>query len=168
MLERAAQETGKDLLEKKARLATAESCTGGMIGAALTAIAGSSDWFERGYITYSNQAKHQDIGVPTTLIKRHGAVSEEVARAMAEGARKESGADFAVSVTGIAGPTGSSPAKPVGTVCFGWAGPQGTRAQTMLFQGDRQAVRLQSAAHALAGLKRMRRACARTALSASG
>ncbi|MCS6765800.1 MAG: CinA family protein [Candidatus Protistobacter heckmanni] len=153
MLERAAQETGKDLLEKKARLATAESCTGGMIGAALTAIAGSSDWFERGYITYSNQAKHQDIGVPTALIKRHGAVSEEVARAMAEGARKESGADFAVSVTGIAGPTGGSPAKPVGTVCFGWAGPQGTRTQTMLFQGDRQAVRLQSAAHALAGLR---------------
>ena len=134
-----------------ARMATAESCTGGLIAAACTSLAGSSDWFERGFVTYSNEAKTEMLGVPATLIAAHGAVSAELACAMAEGALVHSQASFAVSVTGIAGPGGGSIAKPVGTVWIGVAGPD-RKAVATLFQaaGDRAAIRHASVARALA------------------
>ncbi len=110
---------GQTLLEAGYRIVTAESCTGGLVAAAITAVAGSSDWFERGFVTYSNEAKCELLGVPRVLIDEHGAVSEPVARVMAEGALAHTPADCALSVTGIAGPGGGTPAKPVGTVCFG-------------------------------------------------
>ncbi|WP_457330509.1 CinA family protein, partial [Rhizobacter sp. P5_C2] len=109
------------LRQRGGSIATAESCTGGLIAAACTSVAGSSDWFERGFVTYSNEAKTQMLGVPAALIAQHGAVSEEVARAMAEGALRHSPARFAVAVTGIAGPGGAVPGKPVGTVWLAWA-----------------------------------------------
>ena len=125
-----------------ARMATAESCTGGLIAAACTSLAGSSDWFERGFVTYSNEAKTEMLGVPSTLIAAHGAVSAEVACAMAEGALACSRASFAVSVTGIAGPGGGSVAKPVGTVWIGVAGPgPAARAELLHFGGDRREIR---------------------------
>ena len=132
------------------KLAAAESCTGGMIAAACTAVAGSSDWFERGFVTYSNDAKIESIGVPAALIHAHGAVSAEVARAMAEGALRHSHADLAVAVTGIAGPTGATPGKPVGTVWLAIAQP-GRETQTELLNlgGDRAAVRSQTVQIAL-------------------
>jgi nicotinamide-nucleotide amidase len=134
-------------------VATAESCTGGLVAGALTEVAGSSAWFERGFVTYSNQAKNEMLDVPGDLIDDHGAVSEEVARAMAEGAIVNSRAQVAVSVTGIAGPTGGSPDKPVGTVCFAWAQMgRPVTSETKHFDGDRQAVRAQSVRHALGGL----------------
>ena len=111
----------KLLLSKQWKISTAESCTGGMISARFTDIAGSSDWFERGYVTYSNEAKVQDIGVPAELIAKHGAVSIAVAEAMARGTLAASKANIALSVTGVAGPTGGSLEKPVGFVCFAWA-----------------------------------------------
>jgi nicotinamide-nucleotide amidase len=131
-------------------LATAESCTGGLIAAALTAIAGSSDVVDRGFVTYSNSAKNQMIGVPMALIEAHGAVSEEVARAMSEGALARSHAAIAVSVTGVAGPGGGSADKPVGLVCFGLAQtakPAITERQ--VFPGDRAEIRAATVAHAL-------------------
>jgi len=130
-------------------LATAESCTGGLIAAALTAIAGSSDVVDRGFVTYSNEAKHQMIGVPLPLIETHGAVSEGVAAAMADGALARSRAAIAVSVTGVAGPGGGTPEKPVGLVCFGLA-RTGTPAVTErhVFPGDRTAIRAATVAHA--------------------
>lgn len=134
------------------KLATAESCTGGLIAAALTTLAGSSVWFERGWVTYSNAAKTEALGVDASLIAEHGAVSEAVAAAMASGARTLAGTDYALAVTGIAGPDGGSPDKPVGTVCFGWATPAHTHTDTQHFSGDRASVREQSVAHALAGL----------------
>ncbi len=135
------------------RLATAESCTGGLVAAAMTALAGSSDWFERGYVTYSNAAKTADLGVPAVLIAQVGAVSEAVARAMAQGARARSGASWAVALTGIAGPSGGGGDKPVGTVWIAWAGPQGeVSARCFRFAGDRAAVREQAVAAALEGL----------------
>ncbi len=134
------------------KLATAESCTGGLIAAALTALSGSSLWFERGWVTYSNTAKTEELGVSDRLIANQGAVSEDVAAAMAAGARTMAHVDYALSVTGIAGPDGGSPNKPIGTVCFGWATPTETRMETQHFTGDRQSVREQSVAHALAGL----------------
>jgi nicotinamide-nucleotide amidase len=148
-----AAQVGKRLEQKHFRLATAESCTGGWIAASVTAIAGSSAWFERGFVTYSNEAKHELLGVPEDLIQRHGAVSEPVALAMARGALQHSRAEVAVSVTGIAGPGGATPDKPVGTVCFSWAGP-GERhvARTCHFPGDREAVRRRSVEAALQGL----------------
>ena len=106
-------------------MATAESCTGGLIAGACTSLSGSSDWFDRGFVTYSNAAKAEMLGVPEALIDAHGAVSEPVARAMAAGAVARSAAQLAVAVTGVAGPTGGSAEKPVGTVWFGWATPQG-------------------------------------------
>ncbi|MDO9436788.1 CinA family protein [Hydrogenophaga sp.] len=133
-------------------MATAESCTGGLIAGACTDVSGSSDWFERGFITYSNAAKHELIGVPMALIEQHGAVSEPVARAMAEGALAHSPAQFAVAVTGVAGPTGGSADKPVGTVWFGWATPDGVFTEHQRFDGDRAAVRQATVRHALAGL----------------
>jgi nicotinamide-nucleotide amidase len=119
----------------------AESCTGGLVCATLTELAGSSEWFERGYITYSNQAKTECLDVPVDLIESHGAVSEQVAKAMAEGARINSGSNVAISITGIAGPSGGSAEKPVGTVCFGWATENQTLTKTMHFEGDRQMIR---------------------------
>ena len=130
-------------------LATAESCTGGLIAAALTAIAGSSDVVDRGFVTYSNEAKNQMIGVPMPLIEAHGAVSEDVARAMAAGALERSRADIAVSVTGVAGPGGGSADKPVGLVCFGLAQRgQPTASERVVFPGDRAAIRAATVAHA--------------------
>ncbi len=133
------------------RLATAESCTGGLIAAALTAIAGASDVVDRGFVTYSNAAKTELVGVPPELIARHGAVSEEVVRAMAEGALSRSHATIAVSVTGVAGPGGGSVEKPVGLVCFGLA-QRGLEVATAcrIFPGDRTAIRAATVAHAFA------------------
>ena len=137
------------------RIATAESCTGGLIVASLTAIAGSSDVVERGFVTYSNEAKHEQLGVPMELIIRHGAVSEAVAIAMVEGALAHSRADIAVSVTGIAGPGGATAAKPVGLVHLGCARRGGdVLHEQRVFSGDRTAVREQSVALAFAMIRR--------------
>jgi nicotinamide-nucleotide amidase len=134
-------------------LATAESCTGGGIAYAVTAIAGSSDVLDRGFVTYSNDAKIEMLGLDAATIGRHGAVSEAVALAMADGALRGSRADVAVAVTGIAGPGGGTPQKPVGTVCFAWATLDGAReARTLHLDGDRAAVRSASVAVALDGL----------------
>ena len=138
------------------QVALAESCTGGLVCATLTELAGSSNWFERGYITYSNQAKTECLGVPVELIESHGAVSEPVAKAMAEGAQRHAKVKVALSITGIAGPSGGSIEKPVGTVCFGWAiqsqGTVTTTCKTKLFTGNRQAVRQQATLFALTEL----------------
>ena len=140
------------LLERDWKLATAESCTGGLIAAACTAQSGSSAWFERGMVTYSNDAKSDMLGVAPALIEQHGAVSEAVVRAMAAGALQRSLAQVAVAVTGVAGPLGGSPAKPVGTVWFGWnvAGQLSTAVRH--FSGDRAAVRSATLVHALSHL----------------
>ena len=141
------------LRERGLHLAAAESCTGGLIAAACTSIAGSSDWFERGFVTYSNEAKTELLGVPAALITRHGAVSAEVARAMAEGALVHSQAELSVAVTGIAGPGGGAPGKPVGTVWLALA-RRGEVAQATLLQlsGSRSEVREQTVDHALQAL----------------
>jgi nicotinamide-nucleotide amidase len=143
------------LLSKKLLLATAESCTGGLIAAACTDLAGSSLWFERGFVSYSNAAKTELLGVPTNLIETHGAVSEPVVRAMVEGALRHSRAQVAVAVTGVAGPDGGSPDKPVGTVWFGWATPDGVVTDKRCFDGDRQHVREATVQHALLRLKQL-------------
>ena len=140
------------LLSRNWTVSLAESCTGGLVCATLTELAGSSEWFERGYITYSNEAKTECLGVPAQLIDAHGAVSEAVAKAMAEGARINSGSSVAISITGIAGPTGGSKEKPVGTVCFGWATENQTLTKTMCFDGDRQMIRQQATEFALSEL----------------
>lgn len=132
------------------KLATAESCTGGMVAAALTAIAGSSDVVERGFVTYSNQAKTELLGVPAALIETHGAVSAETAAAMAAGALARAPVDLAVSITGIAGPGGGSPEKPVGLVYFGMARKGGKPAtERQIFTGDRSAIRRAATLRAL-------------------
>ncbi|MBL0919512.1 MAG: CinA family protein [Hydrogenophaga sp.] len=133
-------------------MATAESCTGGLIAGACTELSGSSDWFERGFVSYSNLAKTELLGVSAELITTHGAVSEPVARAMATGAVERSGAGCAVAVTGVAGPTGGTPEKPVGTVWFAWCTPAGVFTERQCFNGDRAAVRRATVAHALGGL----------------
>ena len=133
-------------------MATAESCTGGLIAACCTSLSGSSDWFERGLVTYSNAAKADMLGVPAELITAHGAVSEEVARAMALGALAHSKAQVSLAVTGIAGPTGGSPDKPVGTVWFGWAVQGQAWTERLRFEDDRDAVRAATVEHALRGL----------------
>ncbi len=139
-------------------LATAESCTGGGVAHAVTAIAGSSEVFDRGFVTYSNGAKTGVLGVPAATIAGEGAVSEAVAAAMAEGALRSSGADVAVAVTGIAGPSGGTPEKPVGTVCFAWATRDGAReVRTRHFDGDRDAVRAASVRFAIEGVVRLAR-----------
>ena len=148
------------LLANNWKLALAESCTGGLVCAKLTELSGSSAWFERGYITYSNQAKVACLGVPAELIESQGAVSEAVAKAMAIGAQRSAGTNVGVSITGIAGPTGGSAEKPVGTVCFGWSinkqvGENLTICQTKLFLGDRTAIREQAAEYALTELLRL-------------
>lgn len=134
------------------QLATAESCTGGLIAAACTDLAGSSAWFERGFVSYSNQAKTELLGVPTELIQTQGAVSQEVAEAMASGALAHSRAHVAVAVTGVAGPGGGSATKPVGTVWLAWATPAGVFAELMHVPGDRAAVRQATVQRALQGL----------------
>lgn len=134
------------------KMSTAESCTGGMIAASCTDLAGSSAWFDRGFVTYANEAKSQMLGVPMDLISTHGAVSELVARAMALGAVYRSQAQVALAVTGVAGPTGGSPEKPTGTVWLAWCIEGVASAQLMHFDGDRQQVRLATTAHALQGL----------------
>jgi nicotinamide-nucleotide amidase len=140
------------LLQKQWMLASAESCTGGMVAAACTDLAGSSAWFERGFVTYSNAAKTQQLGVDAALIAQHGAVSEAVARAMAHGAVLHSKAQVALAITGVAGPAGGTLNKPVGTVCFAWATPQGLHSEVRHFEGDRAAVRQASTLHSLLGL----------------
>lgn len=135
-------------------LATAESCTGGLIAGACTDLSGSSNWFERGFVTYSNQAKTDLLDVPADLIEQHGAVSAEVARAMAQGALAHSRAQVSVAVTGVAGPTGGTADKPVGLVWFGFALPGQALCEPMRFTGDRASVRAATVAHALAGLLR--------------
>jgi nicotinamide-nucleotide amidase len=130
-------------------LATAESCTGGLIAAACTDLSGSSNWFERGFVTYSNAAKSESLGVDPALIAAHGAVSEVVGRAMAFGAVRHSHAQVSVAVTGVAGPTGGTPDKPVGTVWFGFQVDGRLSSETRRFDGDRAAVREATVLHAL-------------------
>lgn len=147
-----ATRAGELLLQHKLVATTAESCTGGGIAYAITEIAGSSSWFDRSFVTYSNTAKEAMLGVPAALLAQYGAVSEQVARAMAEGAIAHSQAQVALSTTGIAGPSGAVPGKPVGTVCFGWVVGQQVITETRHFDGDRQQVRLQSITHSLTRL----------------
>lgn len=152
-LEQLAIALGQQLAARGLRVATAESCTGGLVAAAITAIAGSSRWFDRGFITYSNEAKIEVLGVPQATLDEFGSVSEETARALAMGALQRSLADVSVAVTGIAGPAGGSPGKPVGMVCFGWAVPgTATTTTTRHFSGGREAVRQASVVAALEGL----------------
>jgi nicotinamide-nucleotide amidase len=143
------QELGDALRKASWTLATAESCTGGMIAARCTDLAGSSDWFERGFVTYSNAAKSDMLGVDPQLIVREGAVSEAVVRAMASGALKHSQSQVTVAVTGVAGPGGGSVGKPVGTVWFGWATPMVLVSEVQHFGGDRAQVRAATVEHAL-------------------
>ena len=138
-----------ELLKHSHLLATAESCSGGMIAAACTDLAGSSQWFERGFVTYSNAAKVEMLGVPAALIEQEGAVSEAVARAMADGALAHSQAHVSLAVTGVAGPTGGSEAKPVGTVWFAWCVNGETHSEMQHFAGDRAAIRAATVQYAL-------------------
>ncbi len=152
-LSRLAAELGARLLERGEVLATAESCTGGWVSMCVTAIAGSSNWFDRGFVTYSNSAKAEMLGVSKKTLVHHGAVSEPVVIEMASGALLRSQAQWALAISGVAGPAGGTPEKPVGTVCFAWAGPDGfAEAETCHFPGDREAVRRASVEHALRGL----------------
>lgn len=145
-----ARQLGEVLGAADQSLSLAESCTGGWIAKCLTDVAGSSGWFERGWVTYSNAAKSMDLGVPAELIAAEGAVSEPVVRAMAEGARARAGTDLALSVSGVAGPGGGTKAKPVGTVCFALANAfDGCKVTTRRFDGDRDGVRRASVAFAL-------------------
>ena len=142
-------ELGQRLRARGWRLASAESCTGGLIAAACTSVAGSSDWFERGFVTYSNEAKIDDADVPAATIAAHGAVSEAVAVAMAEGVLRHAPVQLAVAVTGIAGPGGATPDKPVGLVWLAWGTPGGVQAMRLQLAGDRSAVRRQTVQAAL-------------------
>ncbi len=149
---RLAAEVGLALKQSGQTVATAESCTGGGIAEALTRIAGSSAWFELGWVTYSNRAKQQELNIPAAAFKPGGAVSEAVVQKMAAGARAAASAGWAVAVSGIAGPDGGSPDKPVGTVWFAWEGPEGANTECCRFAGDREEVRQQTIIHALSGL----------------
>lgn len=149
-----AAQVGKALQDKGLILTTAESCTGGGVAQAITEIAGSSDWFDCGFVTYSNASKTKMLDVSAALMAQMGSVSEEVAGAMATGALGASNAHIALSTTGIAGPTGAVPGKPVGTVCFGWANADSVHTERLVFAGDRKAVREQSVIHVLQGLLR--------------
>jgi len=146
------QQLSAQLLQKEAVMATAESCTGGGIAQALTAVAGSSSWFDSGFVTYSNQAKHRMLGVPEAVIAAHGAVSEPVVKAMVQGAVAHSEASYAVAVSGVAGPGGGSVEKPVGTVWIAWGSGDQVEAVRFQFEGDRDAVREQTIDAALQGL----------------
>jgi nicotinamide-nucleotide amidase len=148
-----AERVGRALKSRNLMLVTAESCTGGWIAQAVTMVPGSSEWFERGYVTYTYISKREMLGVKGATLKAHGAVAEEVVREMAEGALKRSHAQLAVAVSGVAGPGGGTPGKPVGTVCFAWAAKgAASRAQTRRFPGGRDAVRRRSVEHALQGV----------------
>ncbi len=151
--EQLVQKLAARLKESNWSMATAESCTGGWIAKCCTDLAGSSGWFERGFVTYSNRAKQELLGVESSTLEREGAVSEATVIEMAEGARSRAGVQAALAVTGVAGPDGGTVEKPVGTVWFAWSllGCQ-SRSEVMLFQGDRDAVRRQTVAHALRGL----------------
>jgi len=146
------QKVGAALKERGLMLVTAESCTGGWVAMELTAIAGSSHWFERGYVTYSNAAKREELGVSEQTLRRHGAVSEETAREMAAGALQRGRGQVALAITGVAGPAGGSRDKPVGTVCFAWAHGGKISSETRRYDGDRESVRRQSVRHALHGV----------------
>lgn len=148
-----AEQLGAILLKRKLRCAVAESCTGGALAAAITDVPGSSQWFDRGFVTYTNPSKQELLGVPKQVITLHGAVSEETVRYMAEGAVARSDAFVSASISGIAGPSGGSIDKPVGTVWIAWAGDyQPTHAECFLFKGNRAAVREQAVKAALRGL----------------
>ncbi len=152
----AAQNLCDTLRDKKLSLATAESCTGGWVAKCLTDIAGSSNWFERGFVTYSNAAKHDMLGVSEEILMEYGAVSQQTVIAMVKGALHHSRADVALAITGIAGPGGGTAEKPVGLVWFGWASRDGQRQdEKMIFPGDRDAVRQQAVIHALNGMHAM-------------
>ena len=140
------------LIERRWRMATVESCTGGWIGKCCTDLAGSSAWFNGGLVTYSNAAQVRLSGVSEALIRQHGAVSKEVAAAMADGGAQALGAEVSVAVTGVAGPSGGSPDKPVGLVWFGWHIPGRTECESRLFTGNRDSIRQQTVAHALRSL----------------
>ena len=152
-LEALARQVGHALKQYGLMLATAESCTGGWVAQMVTSIAGSSEWFDRGFVTYTNVSKREMLGVKTTTLSRFGAVSEQSAREMAEGALMHSHAQLTLAITGIAGPSGGTPEKPVGTVCFAWAGKKReTKRAKHQFSGDREAVRGQAVQVALQGL----------------
>jgi nicotinamide-nucleotide amidase len=144
---------GARLKAKGLKLATTESCTGGWVAQTVTAVSGSSVWFDRGFVTYSNDAKREMLGVRAETLAAHGAVSEHTAREMASGALEHSGAGVALAVTGVAGPTGGSPGKPVGMVCFAWALRGAVvESETQRFEGDRESVRRQSVIRSLQGV----------------
>ncbi len=147
-----AAQLGQRMYAQGAKVTTAESCTGGGIAHAITAIPGSSQWFDCGFVTYSNGAKHRLLGVPTEMLKAYGAVSGEVVSAMVSGAAHAASADFAVAVSGIAGPGGGSSDKPVGTVWFAWYRPAGVLTECLHFTGDRESIRKQAVLVALRGL----------------
>jgi nicotinamide-nucleotide amidase len=150
---RLAEETGHALKARGWMLATAESCTGGWVGEAVTDVAGSSAWYDRGFITYTNASKHEMLGVQAQTLAQHGAVSEQTVREMAAGVLLHSQAHISLAISGIAGPTGGSPDKPVGTVCFAWAVKNGPlKSERHVFAGDRRAVRKQAVSHALQGV----------------
>lgn len=152
-LQQLARELADKLLARGWMLATAESCTGGWVGQLLTSLAGSSQWYERGFITYANAAKIEMLGVPAATLEAHGAVSEETASAMAAGALAHSHAQAALAISGIAGPSGGTPQKPVGLVCYGWALQDGTvMSSTCRLDGDREEIRSRAVAAALRGL----------------
>ncbi len=143
-----ARKVGQKLKSSRAMLVTAESCTGGWVAQAVTSIAGSSDWFERGFVTYTYISKREMLGVKEATLDKHGAVSEEVVREMVVGALSRSHAQLAVAVSGVAGPTGGTPDKPVGFVCFAWGMKDGKpRSETKRFSGDRETVRRRSGEH---------------------
>jgi nicotinamide-nucleotide amidase len=151
-----AERLGAELKQRGLMIATAESCTGGWIAQAITAVPGSSEWFERGYVTYTYISKREMLGVRSETLGTHGAVSEETVREMALGAVERSHAQVSVAVSGTAGPSGGSPGKPVGTVCFAWAVENAVESDTRHFGGDREAVRREAVVHALTGvLKRL-------------
>lgn len=152
-LEAIAQKIGSELKARNLMFTSAESCTGGWVGQVVTSVSGSSHWYDRGFITYTNRSKREILGVSTDILARFGAVSEQTARAMAEGALANSRADVSLAITGIAGPGGGSEEKPVGTVCFAWAGKNcEIRTERRQFDGDRTAVRRQAVEAALLGL----------------
>jgi nicotinamide-nucleotide amidase len=147
-----AEDAGRALKARGIMLATAESCTGGWIGQVVTMVPGSSAWFDRGFVTYTNVAKHEMLGVRKATLVRHGAVSEETVREMVEGALARSHAGIAVAVSGIAGPGGGTPEKPVGTVCVAWClKGHGLSSDTLHLKGDRDTVRRETVVRALAG-----------------
>ena len=151
-LESLARKLGDALLQSGASVACAESCTGGWVSKVLTDVPGSSSWFGWGFVTYANEAKQDELHVADETLREHGAVSEPVVAAMVQGARERSGAEYAVAVSGIAGPDGGTEDKPVGTVWIAWGGPRTIRAERFHFDGDREFVRRQSVARALQGL----------------